>query len=135
MKEQHRPFTKLGWLLSVLCLPTGMFFGLASARVISWTKAFAWFVPLMALQICFARGMAFLEDKDAPKLVIQMFLNSGLMLLGLSFLLIHYFGAREDYWSEKDRKAWRTLGWIGCFLALLTLTSLMVQLVVIPLWL
>ncbi len=134
MKEAHRPFTPLGWLFSVVCLPTGMFIGLATARVISWGKAVAWFVPLMALQVCFARGMAFLEQSEIPKVVIQMFLLSGFVLIGLSCLLVHHYGAREDYWNERDRKAWRVLGWIGCFLALLSLTSLMLQLVVIPLW-
>jgi hypothetical protein len=89
----------------------------------------------MALQVCFTRGMVRLEELESPQVIVQMFLLSGFLLFGLSCLLVHHFGAQQDYWNERDRKSWRVLGWIGCALSLLSLTSLMMQLVVLPLWL
>lgn len=134
MKDNHRTFTTLGWLFSLICMPTGMFIGLATGRVISWKKAVAWFVLFFVLQICFARGMAHLESVEAAQVVIQLFLVTGLTTFGLSLFLIHNYGVREDYWSERDKMAWLILGRVGCFLLLLNLISIMTQWVVIPLW-
>lgn len=134
MKETHRTFTAFGWFFGIVFMPTGMFIGLATARVISWSKAIAWFALFFGLQICFARGMVHLETQKVPQLIIQLFLTTGMLTFGLSLLLIHHYGASEGYWNERDQKAWRILGRIGSFLALLSIISIMMQLVVIPLW-
>jgi hypothetical protein len=129
MKESRRPFTVLGWIFSLACFPAGMFISLATGRVISWPKAVFWFGLFYGLQICFVRGMVHLESVHADQVVIQLFL-----LAGLSLLLIHHEGARHDYWSERDQKAWRILGRIGCILMLWNQVHLMIQMVVIPVW-
>ena len=134
MNASQRPITSLGWVLGVVFLPAGFFLALATARVISWTKAILWFLLYTGLTICFARGMARLEEINAAKVVIQLFLQLGVGVFTTEGFLIYYYGQTAGYWSEQDRKGWRVLAIVALCQFMLQAFSVLAQIVVIPLW-
>ncbi|WP_395746362.1 hypothetical protein [Prosthecobacter sp.] len=132
MTPAHRPITAPGWALGVVFLPAGFFLALATGRVISWTKAVAWFLLYIGLTLGFARGMAHLEEANAGIVVQQLFLHLGVGVFSTELFLIYHYGRRAGYWTSREQKSWRVLAILFSSLYFLQVVSIMVQIVVIP---
>ncbi|MDB6006613.1 MAG: hypothetical protein JWR15_3600 [Prosthecobacter sp.] len=134
MTPAQRPITALGWVFCVIFLPFGLFLALATARVISWTKAIAWFLLYLGVTLCFVRGMVHLERINAGDAVQQLFLHLGFGIFSTELFLIYHYGQRVSYWTLRAQKSWRVLAILFFSLYFLQVVSIIVQVVVIPFW-